>query len=318
MSITKRIDNVTEITADYMSVTPPVPKSVKIELTARCDFNCFFCASVQRLRERCDMDFDLYKKLVRDLRNSGVEELGVFYLGESFLVDWLPDAIEFAKKECGFPYVFLTTNGRLATSERVTKCIEAGLDSLKFSFNHADSIQFSEVTGVSEEAYELIIENIKSARTIRDEIKRKSGHMCGIYASSILYDGEQKTKMKEAINKILPYVDEHYFLPLYNQGALTTDVLKEYGYVPTAGNQGRIGALREPVPCWSAFTSGHITYDGFLSACCFDHSHTWQMGDLKTSTFMEAWHSNKFQKLRRTHLEKDLSGTPCVKCVAYG
>jgi len=26
-----------------------------------------------------------------------------------------------------------------------------------------------------------------------------------------------------------------------------------------AGNQGRVGALREPLPCWSAFTEGHIT-----------------------------------------------------------
>ena len=47
----------------------------------------------------------------------------------------LEDALERVKRECGYPYVFLTTNGRTATPERVRACIEAGLDSLKFSFN---------------------------------------------------------------------------------------------------------------------------------------------------------------------------------------
>ena len=44
-SITERIDRITLLTPGYRSATPPVPRSVKIELTARCDFQCFFCAS---------------------------------------------------------------------------------------------------------------------------------------------------------------------------------------------------------------------------------------------------------------------------------
>lgn len=69
---------------------------------------------------------------------------------------------------------------------------------------------------------------------------------------------------------VIPYVDQHYWLPLYSMGAFATDREEELGYRPTAGNQGRIGALREPLPCWSAFTEGHVTAEGKLSACCFD------------------------------------------------
>jgi mRNA-degrading endonuclease toxin of MazEF toxin-antitoxin module len=50
--------------------------------------------------------------------------------------------------------------------------------------------------------------------------------------------------------------------------------------MPTAGNQGRVGALRKPLPCWSLFTEGHVTHDGRLSACCFDHDGRFEMGDL--------------------------------------
>ncbi len=317
LSITKRIDSITEIPADYLSEIPPPPRSVKIELTARCDYNCFYCASSHRLRHRDDMDFTLFKKLATELRSSGVEELGLFYLGESFLLDWLPEAIAYAKKECQFPYVFLTTNGRLATPEKVSHCIKAGLDSLKFSFNHSDRDQFQSVTGIDGKNYDVVLDNIRQARVVRDYLEIKIGHRCGLYASSILYDDEQQEKMARAVSNILPFVYEHYYLPLYNQGALTTEVSREHGYVPTAGNRGRIGALREPVPCWSAFTEGHITYDGSLSACCFDHSASWQMGNLQEVSFIEAWKSEPFRKLRRAHLAGDLRGTPCQECVAY-
>jgi len=46
------------------------------------------------------------------------------------------------KQELKFPYVFLTTNGSLATHKWVEACFRAGLDSLKFSVNAADDAQF--------------------------------------------------------------------------------------------------------------------------------------------------------------------------------
>ena len=132
--------------------------------------------------------------------------------------------------------MFLTTNGRLATPDRVAACMEAGLDSLKFSFNNADPEQFEAVTQVRAKDYFTVIENIKAARRVRDE----DGFRCGLYASSIRYDGEQLQKMEAAVQEILPYVDEHYWLPLYGQAGLTAGA---NGTVPVAGNPGRLDAL---------------------------------------------------------------------------
>jgi hypothetical protein len=41
------------------------------------------------------------------------------------------------------------------------------------------------------------------------------------------------------------------------------------------------------------------------------------MGDLNRQSFMEAWNSETFVKLRAAHLRKDVTGTVCEKCVAY-
>ncbi len=312
-SITTRIDRITHLTPEYRSAMPPVPKSVKIELTARCDFECFFCASHTRPREKSDMPWEFYTRIVKELRELGVEQLGVFYLGESFLCDWLPEAIRYAKQDCGYPYVFLTTNGRLATADRMRECMLAGLDSLKFSFNFCGPGQFHDVTRVKADEYHTVVNNLKDARWIRDYVEVTIGHRCGVYASSILYDGEQRSRMKEAVAEILPYVDEHYWLPLYGHAGLTAGAS---GATPT-GNQGRVDAPRKPLPCWSLFTEGHITYDGRLSACCFDHNLRYHMGDLRHLSFLETWHSQPFQKLREAHLRENVLGTACEKCIAY-
>ncbi len=310
LSITQRIDRITRLDPQHRSVAPPVPRSVKIELTARCDFQCFFCASAMRLRDKADIDRGFFRRILREMRDLGVEEIGLFYLGESFLCAWLPEAVRYAKEECGYPYVFLTTNGRMATPERVRECMQAGLDSLKFSFNFADAEQFMQVTNVRKLDFHKVEENLKAARRVRDE----GNYACGLYASSIRYDDEQLVRMEQAVERIRPCLDEHYWLPLYGQAGLTSGAR---GTRPTAGNQGRIGALRKPLPCWSLFTEGHITWDGRLSACCFDHDGRFDMGDLNTRSFLDAWHSASFQRLRAANLAEDVRGTACEKCIAY-
>ncbi len=311
-SITSRIDAITRIPDRYLAANLPGPRAVKIELTSQCNYRCGFCAHRLRQKDRGGMDRAFYERIVGEMVEAGVEELGLFYIGESFMCDWLPEAIAFAKRR-GIRYAFLTTNGSLATPERVEACMAAGLDSLKFSMNNADEAQFVQIAAVKKKLYRDSIANLKAARAVRE----KGRHKCGLYASSIQYDGEQQERMEALVDDLTPYVDEHYWLPLYSMGSMTTAREEELGYRPIAGNQGRVGALREPLPCWSAFTEGHITHDGKLSACCFDAGDRWVMADLNEVAFMQGWNSDAFVKLREAHLKKDVAGTICESCVAY-
>lgn len=316
IEITERIDAVTRIPPDRMRAVLPAPRSVKVEVSPRCNYRCGYCAlRTREVQPRRDMDFEFFKRITREMHEAGVEEVGMFYLGESFSAPrLLEEAIRWCKLELGFPYVFLTTNGSLATPQRVGACMRAGLDSLKWSVNAADEEQFERVMGVSAKLFRRSLENLRLAREVRDS----GGHRCGLYASSIRYDGEQQARMERLLaERVLPYVDEHYWLPLYSMGAFATAREAELGYRPTAGNQGRIGALRPPLPCWSAFTEGHVTADGKLSACCFDANANWTMGDLREIPFMDAWNSKPFVALREAHLRKDVRGTICKACVAY-
>ncbi|MBX9810745.1 MAG: radical SAM protein [Burkholderiales bacterium] len=315
-AITERIDNITKIPSQYQHAVLPAPKSVKIEISPRCNYRCGFCAlRTREVQPKWDMDFGLFKRITREMREAGVEEIGVFYLGESFMNPrLLVDCIAYLKSEIRMPYIFLTSNASMAFPEAVEECMKAGLDSLKWSVNAADEKQFEKIMGVSGRLFHKALDNIKSAW----EIRSRSAYKTGLYSSSIRYDGSQLMKMERLLSeRVRPYVDQHYWLPLYSMGAFATQREKELGYRPTAGNQGRLGALREPLPCWSAFTEGHVTAEGKLSACCFDATAHWTMGDLTRQSFMAAWNSEPFVRLREAHLRKDVRGTVCENCIAY-
>ncbi len=318
MTITQRIDNITHIPASFLSPTPPCPKSVKIELTGRCNYRCGFCALRMRdcqPKPSDDMSLEFFKDITAEMMGCGVEEIGLFYLGESLMAPELTiDACRWLKQDLGMPYVFLTTNGSLARPAVVYDLMEAGLDSLKFSLNAYGMDQFERVMGVKSKNYKKALRNLKRAYDIREH----SGFDTKIYASSIQYDGEQKDLMEALVREqIEPYVDEFYYLPLYSMGAVATQREKELGYRPTAGNQGRIGGLVRPLPCWSAFTEGHVRCDGMVSLCCFDADGRFEIGNLHDESWMDIWHNESFAEIRAAHLAENLEGTVCAECVAY-
>lgn len=311
-SITAKIDKITTIDDAHRGEVIPAPRSVKIELTGRCNYACRFCARSHLLREVEDMDPELLRRIMQEMYDAGVEEIGLFYLGESFMVPWVGEAVKMAK-DIGFPYVFLTTNGSLCNEKNLRAVMEAGLNSLKFSYNYADAEQLHDIARVKGAYFDRVIKAIQTAHAIREE----GSYDCGLYASYINYDGEQRDKMLAAVAEIEPYVDEVYGLPLYGQAGPQDSPAAAEGFHPTGGNTGRADHPVPAVPCWAVFTEGHVTFDGKLSACCWDHNDGLTMGDLTKQSFMDAWNSEKFKELRAAHLAENVKGTACENCIAY-
>lgn len=312
--ITSRLYNVANLQEDYLREDPPYPKSVKIELCSVCNFNCSYCSlSTREIQPEAEMNFELFKKIANDLKNCGVNEIGLFFIGEPFLSpSILFNAISYLKDELQIPYVFLTSNGSLATGHEVKRCMKRGLDSLKWSVNFADVEQFKTMTSVknSEQVFDRVLYNIKTAY----ETRNQNNYPTRLYASSIHYNDEQVERMQPVLNlHVLPYVDEHYWLPLLNE-------VPEFGGTKTPGNVGIYNKPVQPIPCWVLFSAGHIMVDGSFTACCHDATGKWIMGDMKTQTLDEIWYSETFKALRRAHLANDISGTICKTCidVQYG
>jgi len=321
MSILKRLVEVQNISNDYLSITPPVPKSVKIELTGKCNYKCSFCSHTEKLNSD-DMDWDLFVKITTELKKLGIKEIGPFLIGEPFLSpDLLIKAVKFLKQDLQIPYVFLTSNGSRATPEVVEELMKVGLDSLKWSVNFADWFQFEALSGMPAKFFLLAKKNIEAAWNVRQK-----GYSTKLYASSIMFDNKQPERFGGFLEKhVHCFVDEFYWLPLYSFGGKKGDIVYKSGhaqkreeiYSPISGNTGSINSALTGVPCWTLFTAAHVMNDGIMTACCTDATGDWAVGDLKTEDFMSVWHSKKFQKLRKAHLTSEIRGTKCERCI-YG
>jgi len=329
VDITHKIDAVTKIGDARISMggIQPPPKSVKIELTARCNLRCKFCAlRTRKTKSVPDMTLGFFKKITTDMRYAGVEEIGLFYLGESFMApELLAKACAWVKKELKFPWVFLTSNATNASPEHVAALMEAGLDSLKWSVNACNSEQYKEVCGGSEKQFSNACENIVAAKRVRDV----HAYPTILSASSIQYDTNQRVDMDEFLDRnVRPFVDRHYWLPMYSMSMYRAKVQEDTGYVSTIGNMGRIDEdtnlpNRSPLPCWPAFTEGHVRVNGGLSACCFGADARFDMGVLDGTNFMQQWNSEEFVALREAQIRTISEGpdalvkTPCRVCVAF-
>jgi MoaA/NifB/PqqE/SkfB family radical SAM enzyme len=316
VSIIDRQKDILKIPEEYRKAVLPAPKSVKIELTSKCNYRCKFCAlTLRKEQTNKDMDWELFKRITKEMRGEGVEEFGIFYIGESFTnPKLLVNSIAYLKTELKAPYVFLTSNASLAVPEVVEECMKAGLDSLKWSCNASDNEQFEQLIGVSSKNFDKAKANIKAAW----EIRNRGNYTTKLAASSIKYNDDQQRKMESFLREfVIPFVDLNYWLPLYSAGGEAIQKEGELGYKPIAGNTGRLDDPSDPIPCWTLFTGAHVMVDGRLTGCCLDGSGKWVMGDLTKQTFMEAWNSQKFVELRKKHLEQDIKGTICEKCAMY-
>lgn len=301
-SIVDRLDVITSIASDRLQPVPPSPTSAKIELTSRCNFDCTYCARRSAKRPHGDMERGDYQAIIKDLYDSGVTQLGLFYLGESTLVDWLPEAVEDAVST-GFSNVFLTTNGSLLTADLTRRLMSAGLNSIKFSLNYDSASQQCDIAGTKEAVYEAVNTNVIAAWAVRSA----EGFKCELSACYIAYNEEQSARMQDRVRLLDAYIDTWYAMPLYSQGGRVD------GRV--TGNTGMLTIQKPSLPCWVMFNQAHIDHFGNLTMCCFDHSGDFVVGNLRETPFAELWGSEKFSSLRKRHIEMDVAGTLCEGCI---
>lgn len=301
-SIIEHIDR--HYVLENLTPAPPFPDSIKIEITSRCNYRCKYCRSWRPGREVGDMDEGFLYRILKEAKSIGVKEIGLFLLGEPFLVDALPEYIRYAKEEVGIEYVFVTTNGSLCTPERLTAVIDAGLDSLKFSVNAGTRESYADIHGV--DMFDQVVNNIEwLSKYMSDNHFKKPAT-----AVSSILAGDLKEELDSFRERISPLVDETYYLPLYNQGGhIQTDEVVTH-------NLARVDNPIPPIPCWVLFNSCKISWDGWMTACCFDHDNSFRVADLHTTSLVDAWNDPKFVELRRRHIEKDqLEDSFCSRCL---
>lgn len=283
------------------SLEPPFPKSnFLIELSNVCNHACIFCAHQKMQRKVGKLSKEKAFDILQQAYDLGTREVGFYATGEPFLISDLADYITEAKR-IGYTYVYLTSNGSVATPEKIRAVIDAGLDSIKFSINAPQRKLYEFIHGRDD--FDKVVDHLKYLNQYRNE----SGKNYKIYVTGILtrFTENLQDKYHEVFDDLC---DQIVFKYVYNQG----------GYMPEIQEYLRCFCdTEERRKCNLPFDAISVTQEGYLSIENADYENMLIVADLNKVPLHEGWYGEKMKDMRRRFMEDDLKGTLCDGCVHH-
>lgn len=280
-----------------------IPREMLIEVTNRCNHACVFCAHYGMQYPQGEIDPVFLKRILKEAYKMGVRRVGFYTTGEMFMCKSINEHIANAKniisKGVGYEYIYSDTNGALAKREKLEGAIRAGLDSIKFSINAGNRESYKKIHGYDD--FEKVIENLQTCYELKQSLNPALKIYVSFIATSIT---ENEVETLRGI--ISPYIDEIFVHPVR---AFHLQFPSDIQHLSVKDSSMPL------IPCSMVFDRIHVTYDGFLSACCIDFDHDLILADLKATSLREAWNSEQAQKLRMMHTNRDLDNTLCDCCV---
>lgn len=297
---------------NVLSYNPPLPNSLNIEINNTCNHKCEFCGFHGKYKtwkfKPSMMKLDFVKKILDEAKRVGIgeKEVGFYLCGEVFLHPDFPEIVSYAKK-LGFKYTFITTNGALATTEKMKAVLDAGLDSIRFSINAADRDMYKTIHGVDD--FDAVVNNINF---MNEYIKKNNLNVAT--SISCVVTKKQGPDLQEKMKQLFKdKVDDILFIPVILYKLSDMDKAKEEFGVYDKGDM----ILNKSFKCPILFNTMYINSEGHVIPCCDAPYEDYYVYDLnKKMDLEEAWYSEGYQRLRSIFIDdKEDEGTICQRCI---
>ena len=275
------------------------PGDMLVEITNRCNYQCNFCSHSQMNHHFGDIDPVFLKRILHEAYGMGVRQIGLYTIGEMFLCRDIVSHIKNAK-EIGYEYIYADTNGALADRKNLEAVITAGLDSIKFSINAGKRETYEKIHG--QDKFETVIENLHICHELKQNLNRKLKIMVSFVVTK---ENEDEIELLRSI--IEPYINEYMVHPISVRHNSDNDIRNTL--------EPKMGKHIQEIPCFMVFSRLHITFDGYLTACCQDFNYDLLLADLKKTSLKEAWVSKNAVGLRLAHMNRNLEGLLCNNCI---
>ena len=281
--------------------SPPMPKNMMVELSNACNHACIFCTSPHMTRKKQRIDSGLLLRVMQEAHAEGVTEIGFYTTGDPFVHK---DLAVFTKQasDIGFSYIYISTNGALATPERAKAVIDAGMDSIKFSINAASRDSYKAVHGKDD--WDKVLAHLKYISEYRQTLNRPLKLFATCVITTLIED--ELDRYTELLD---PLVDEIVFSQVGTQSAQMASAFNLLKPV----DESMHSATMNPI-CLMPFNRIHVTCEGYLTMCCVDYQNYLALVDLAEMSLLDAWRHKLFCEFRSRHLEQDIAGTLCGNC----
>lgn len=280
------------------------PSIYIIEPTNNCDQKCTICETGLGLLKRTKgfMDYDKYCNLVDEIAPYA-REVSLYWMGEPTLHKRFYDMVAYLKKKAPDCRCNLATDGNRLKPRLV---IESGLDFIEFKFSGIDQKTHNayRVGGY----YENVLNNIREL--VR--LKREKGLKKPEISVGFIVMKFNEHQVNEYINfvKTLGVDFAKITKPTvrtYEQGLelLPTD-RKLWSYDPVEFEKGVLVPLGHPKSgekCEWLWDIMPITWDGFVTPCCWFLDKNYIMGNIFEEGLKKVWNDKQamdFRKIAKT------------------
>lgn len=308
MSASMRSEYLKKLQLGYYYGPPDFPPQVYVELTSVCNLKCIYCGYPDMKRPHQLMDEDIAKKVIDECAEKGVWYLTFQNYGEPLLAaDYVARMIAYAKAK-GVPIVNTTSNMTIMTEEIMKKWIEAGLDSFHMSFDGATPEKYKEVRGAK---YEKVLENIKLARRVRNEMGLNRPFM-GVTLVRTDETDEQVEDFKQMIKEYVDSIDVRQMLLMSYRAEST----KHYEDLSENLSKQYIRNNKFRIPCRQIGSKIIVASNGEVTPCCTDVDAELSVGNVKESSLEKMWKSDKFGRLFMLNRQQRWDELPqiCKNC----
>jgi radical SAM protein with 4Fe4S-binding SPASM domain len=293
------------------------PLSVSIEPTNLCNLHCPECPGGSQLlkRERGFIEPDTFKKIIDQL-SPDLWWLTFYFQGEPYLHPGFHEMVSYAKSKN--IYVSTSTNGHFLTEINAILTVKSGIDRLIISLDGTDqeAYSFYRKGGSFEKVLQGISEIVKQKKSL------KSGKPYIVIQFLVLKTNQhQIRKIKQlgvelGVNKVELKTAQFYDFEKGNP--LMTDIDRYSRYKRFISGTGNTPIFkiknRLARHCFRMWSSGVITWDGWVVPCCYDKDAGYRMGNLNDQSFHEIWNSQKYHEFRKKIIHSRHEIDICKNC----
>ncbi|KKL19483.1 hypothetical protein LCGC14_2465000, partial [marine sediment metagenome] len=275
-----------------------LPSYYGIEVTRHCNFACTMCPHRHYKRnEKGHMDWSLFRSVVDQVADSA-EIIKLHWVGEPLLHPRIAEMIRYARDRSS-ARLHLSTNASLLTRELAEDIRTAGLDRITFSLDSANASTYNTIRINGD--YDTVVGNVEH---FVEAVESKGGPLCEVKLIQMTRNSDQIESFRRKWSTYETVAVNIMWLSDWAGNVRGFE--DESPYINPVSRRSR-------TPCSDLWFKMQVNWMGQIALCCFDAFGSHILGDFRTDSLAEIWHSQTVRELRKQHLQHRFPA-PCASC----
>lgn len=268
-----------------LTLSPPFPDRVVLELTNRCNMSCAMCPRRAMKAPLGFMDESHFKKLVDQIAEFPNTSVAPFFRGEPLIHPQCIELLRYARLKIS-ARIMVFTNGLALDQSKADALLSIGLDHISFSLDSTDKAAYQEMRIGGD--FRKVLDNVEYFLSRKKELNAALPEL-------------QVSMVKTKFNSTL--VED--FKQAWKGKVDRIRIYEEHTVDGTFGKSQQSKASDDRKPCLKPFNEMVVYWNGQTALCNHDWDRQGSLGNAAGQRLVDIWNGDLYKEVRQKHLEAD-------------